>query len=122
VTRATAAGTYSATAATTADTHATANGMAATAARMAATATTRMATTAFRLGRVGRGRQRGRKNNDGNPDFERRHNLLRSVWTFVARIPLTFMILAGQGQFALMQINYVGHRTFFLFDSLTRIE
>ncbi len=44
-----------------------------------------VATTTF-IGCVGSGRQRGRKNNDGNPEFERRrHNFLRPVRDFVAR-------------------------------------
>jgi len=102
VTRATAAGTYAAArgmAATAAATHTTAaTEMATTTGSMSTTttATATVATTTF-IGRVGRGRQRSRKNNDGNPEFERRHNILRSVRTFVARIPLMFIIAAGTG-------------------------
>jgi hypothetical protein len=62
MTRATAADTCTAAAA------AAANGMSATAAAMSATATS--------ISRVGWDRQRGRKNNDGNPEFERQDNLL----------------------------------------------
>ena len=98
-------------AATAADTHATAaTEMATTTGSMSttttATATATVATTTF-IGRVGRGRQRSRKNNDGNPEFERRHNILRSVRIFVARIPLMFHYRGGYRPFALMQINYV---------------
>jgi hypothetical protein len=85
VTRATAAGTHAAAA----------TEMATTAGSMPPTAAA-VATTAF-IGRVGRGRQRSRKNNDGNPEFERRHNILRPVRTFVARISLMFIIAAGTG-------------------------
>jgi hypothetical protein len=85
VTRATAAATH-----TTAATE-----MATTVGSMATTAAA-VATTTF-IGRVGRGRQRSRKNNDGNPESERRHNFLRPVQTFVARIPLMFIIAAGTG-------------------------
>jgi hypothetical protein len=94
-------------AATAADTHTTAATEMATTGSMSTTttATATVATTTF-IGRVGRGRQRSRKNNDGNSEFERRHNILRSVRIFVARIPLMFIIAAGR-PFALMQINYV---------------
>jgi len=86
-------------AATAADTHTTAaTEMATTTGSMSTTttATATAATTTF-IGRVGRGRQRSRKNNDGNPEFERRHNILRSVRIFVARIPLMFIIAVGTG-------------------------
>jgi hypothetical protein len=93
VTRATAAATHT-TAATEMAT--TAGSMPTAAAASMPTAAATVATTTF-IGRVGRGRQRSRKNNDGNPESERRHNFLRPVQTFVARIPLMFIIAAGTG-------------------------
>ncbi|MGA2964472.1 MAG: hypothetical protein ABSD96_22650 [Candidatus Korobacteraceae bacterium] len=78
VTRATATGTH--TAAGTCVPAATTTRMAAT---TGVTPTTRMTTAAFRRGRVSRGRQRRRENKDGNPEFEFRHDVARSVGTFV---------------------------------------
>ncbi len=86
MTRATAAATHAAArgmGATAAATHTTAatemattTGSMSTTAATVATTTTAVATTTF-IGRVGCGRQRSRKNNDGNPEFECRHNFLR---------------------------------------------
>jgi hypothetical protein len=72
------------------------------------------------ISRVSRGRQRGRKNNDGNSEFECRHNFppvcsdFCSANTPVARIAVMLMIVADKNQVALMHINYGGHRTFIL--------
>jgi len=70
--------------------------MATTTGSMSTTASASMPTTASMplaalLSRVGGGRQRGRKNNDGNPKFERRHNFLRPVRDFCS--PNTLMII-----------------------------
>jgi hypothetical protein len=79
VTRATAA-TDTCAAAATAAVEATAAAAAvgstaatATAAVGSTAATATAAATAF--SRIGRGRERGRKNNDGNPEFECRHDV-----------------------------------------------
>jgi hypothetical protein len=39
---------------------------------------------AFFFSRVGWDRQGGRKNNNGNPEFDRRHNFLLPAQTFAA--------------------------------------
>jgi hypothetical protein len=92
VTRATAAsGTHTAASGMAATTSmpaaATAAGMP-SAASMPTTmpAATAAMPAAFRGGGVGRSRQRRRKNKDGNPEFEFRHDVARSVGTFVVRI------------------------------------
>jgi hypothetical protein len=57
--------------------------------RHAPTAVRRCATAAgcgFRRRGVGRGRQRGRKNNDRHPDFEFRHDTLCPRHGFSARL------------------------------------
>ncbi len=69
-----------------ADMHATAAARMTTTARMAAatptgsmSTATPAATTAFRRGRVGRSRQRSRKNNNGNSKFESQHDFPQSI-------------------------------------------
>jgi len=70
------------------------------AATTALTATSTAATsTAATLSRVGSARQRGRKNNDGNPKFESQHDLSRSVRPFVVQIPPMVMIAAGLSRY-----------------------
>jgi hypothetical protein len=87
VTRATAA-TDTCAAAATAAAAVEATAAAATVGTAAATATavgsTAAATAAF--SRVGRGRERGRKNNDGNPKLECRHDLPSPLRAFAARM------------------------------------
>ena len=59
----------------------------------------RATAAAATLSRVGRARQRGRKNNDGNPKFESQHDLFRSVRPFVVQIPPMVMIAAGLSRY-----------------------
>jgi hypothetical protein len=69
---------------------------AATAAVEATAATAAVGTTATAFSRVGRGRERGRKNNDGNPKLECRHDFPSRFRAFTAR--MRDMIMAGKAQ------------------------
>ena len=44
--------------------------------------TAAMASATAAFGCVGRGRQRGGKNKDDNPELESRHDIPRSLWTY----------------------------------------
>jgi hypothetical protein len=74
-------------AAATAAGMATANSVPATAAARMAAATGVTTTGAFRGGRVGRSRQRRRKNKNGNPEFDSRHDVTRPVGARLCRSP-----------------------------------
>jgi hypothetical protein len=65
-----------------AEMRATAAGMTPAATASMATTTAATPTAAAAFSRVCRSRQRGHKNNNGNPEFEFQHNLFRSVRRF----------------------------------------
>jgi cobalamin biosynthesis Mg chelatase CobN len=93
---ATTTSTTTATSAVEARAATAAVGSAATAAVEATAATAAVGTTATAFSRVGRGRERGRKNNDGNPNLECRHDFPSRFRALTAR--MRDMIMAGKAQ------------------------